>query len=366
MSQITLADLKRNRETAVQEGKEERGEKFFSLKERARIEEIKREIDIRDSQMLMQYGSGAKQNIADFSENILRNIRAKDSGYVGELMEDLIANVEGLDFTALENQGILKNIFKRAEARVKKFLAQYEKLEVQIEKIEGKLDEARMEMLKDIGMMDAMYEKNLQYFRQLSLYIIAGEEKLLELKEETLPALLWEVKESGDPMDAQLVRDFQETVDQFEKKVYDLKTSKTIAVQTAPQIRLIQNNDKLLADKIQTAIQETIPLWKSQMVMALGLYRQKEVLKLHRNITDTTNALLLKNSEQLKQNAAQVARESQRGIVDIETLKKANANLIETMHEAVRIQEEGRKKRAAAEAELEALEKNIRDSLMEQ
>lgn len=365
MSQITLADLKRNKDTAVQEGKEETGEKSFSLKERARIEEIKGEIDIRDSQMLMQYGSGAKQNIADFSENILRNIRAKDSGYVGELMEDLIANVEGLDFTVLENQGILKNIFKRAEARVKKFLAQYEKLEVQIDKIEGKLDEARMEMLKDIGMLDAMYEKNLQYFRHLSLYITAGEEKLLELKGETLPALFREVKESGDPMDAQLVRDFQETVDQFEKKVYDLKTSKTIAVQTAPQIRLIQNNDKLLADKIQTAIQETIPLWKSQMVVALGLYRQKEVLKFHRNITDTTNALLLKNSEQLKQNAAQVARESQRGIVDIETLKKANENLIKTMHEAVRIQEEGRKKRAAAEAELEALEKNIRDSLME-
>ena len=336
----------------------------FTPEEKEKIRKIKNEIDLTDSQMLLQYGAGAKQNIADFSENILRNIRAKDSGYVGELMTDLIASVEGLDFEALKKKNGLSALFQKAEAKVKKFLGQYEKLEVQIDRIEGKLEEARMEMLKDIGMLDSMYEKNLQYFRQLQLYIAAGEEKIRELKEETIPALYREAQQSSDPMNAQLARDFQETVDQFEKKIYDLKTSKTIAVQTAPQIKLIQNSDKLLADKIQTAIQETIPLWKSQMVMALGLYRQQEVLKLQRNITDTTNELLLKNSEKLRQNVVDVAKESQRGIVDIETLKKANANLIETMNEALRIQQDGRQKRKATEEELEKLENNIRDSLM--
>ena len=336
----------------------------FTPEEKEKIRKIKNEIDLTDSQMLLQYGAGAKQNIADFSENILRNIRAKDSGYVGELMTDLIASVEGLDFEALEKKNGLSALFQKAEAKVKKFLGQYEKLEVQIDRIEGKLEEARMEMLKDIGMLDSMYEKNLQYFRQLQLYIAAGEEKIRELKEETIPALYREAQQSSDPMNAQLARDFQETVDQFEKKIYDLKTSKTIAVQTAPQIKLIQNSDKLLADKIQTAIQETIPLWKSQMVMALGLYRQQEALKLQRDITDATNQLLLKNSEKLKQNTLDVARESERGIVDIETLKKANENLISTMNEAVKIQQDGRKKRQEAEKELEKLEQDIRRSLL--
>ena len=235
---------------------------------------------------------------------------------------------------------------------------------MQVDRIEGKLEEARMEMLKDIGMLDAMYEKNLSYFRQLQLYIAAGEEKLQELREQTLPSLRAEAEKSGNPMNAQIVRDFEDTVNQFEKKIHDLKTSRTIAIQTAPQLRLVQNNDKLLADKIQTAIQETIPLWKSQMVMALGLYRQQEALKLQRDITDTTNQLLLQNSEKLKQNTLDVAKESERSIIDITTLKKANENLVHTMNEAVRIQQEGRRKRQEAEAELEKLEHDIRASLL--
>ncbi len=221
-----------------------------------------------------------------------------------------------------------------------------------------------MEMLKDIGILDSLYEKNLNYFRQLQVYITAGQEKLDELREKTIPSLRAEAEKSGDPMHAQLVRDFEDLVNQFEKKLYDLKTSKTIAIQTAPQIRLIQNNDKLLADKIQTAIQETIPLWKSQMVMALGLYRQQEALRLQRNVTETTNAMLLKNSEKLKQNTLDVAKESERGIVDIETLKKANQNLISTINEAVRIQKEGHEKRAAAEQELLKIESEIRRTLI--
>lgn len=370
MAEITLDTLRKQRGQAADVPAEETPDTLkeqitlLTPDERRKVEELKEQIDLTDSQMLMQYGAGAKQNIADFSENILDNVRAKDTGYVGELMTGLIANVEGLDFDSLEKEGGIMGIFKKAESKVKKFLMQYEKLEVQVDRIEGKLEEARMEMLKDIGMLDAMYEKNLSYFRQLQLYIAAGEEKLRELREQTLPSLRAEAERSGDPMNAQIVRDFEDTVNQFEKKIHDLKTSRTIAIQTAPQLRLVQNNDKLLADKIQTAIQETIPLWKSQMVMALGLYRQQEALKLQRNITDTTNQLLLQNSEKLRQNTLDVARESERSIVDIATLRKANENLISTMSEAVRIQQEGRRKRQEAEAELEKLEHDIRASLL--
>ena len=314
--------------------------------------------------MVMQYGSGAKQNIADFSENILGNIRSKDSGYIGELMSELISNVETLDFSGWRKTPDCFSVFRKAEAKIRRFMAQYEKLEVQVDRIEGKLEEARMEMLKDIGMFDSLYEKNLEYFRKLQVYITAGEEKLAELQAQTIPSLRREAQQSGDPMHAQLVRDFEDMAAQFEKKVHDLKTSKTIAIQTAPQIRLIQNNDKLLADKIQTAVQETIPLWKSQMVMAMGLYRQQEALKLQRDVTDTTNAMLIRNSEILRQNTIDVAKESERGIVDIETLKKANENLVSTIREASRIQKEGREKRLAAEKELIKIEAEIRQTLL--
>ena len=371
MPEITLADLVRSSSVqtvpeAPATAAEELNDQLAVLtpEERRQADELKEQIDVRDSQMLMQYGSGARQNIADFSENILNNIRSKDTGYIGELMTDLVTNVQDLNFDSLEKDSGILGIFRKAEAKVKKFLSQYEKLEVQVDRIEGKLEEARMEMLKDIGMFDSLYQKNLDYFKQLQIYITAGDEKIKELREQTLPSLRAEVQKSGDSMHAQLVRDFEDTVNQFEKKVHDLKTSKTIAIQTAPQIRLIQNNDKLLADKIQTAVQETIPLWKSQMVMALGLYRQQEALKLQRDVTDTTNALLLKNSEILKQNTLDVAKESERGIVDIETLKKANENLISTMNEAVRIQKEGHDKRMAAEQELIKIENEIRQALL--
>ena len=370
MSEITLSDLIKTSSAAAEVPSETTPEEIsaqisvLTPEERRQADEIREQIDVRDSQMIMQFGAGARQNIADFSENILKNIRAKDSGYVGALMTDLVTNVEKLDFDSLEKGNGILGLFQKLEAKVKRFLAQYEKLELQVGRIEGKLEEARMEMHKDIGILDSLYEKNLNYFRQLQVYITAGQEKLDELREKTIPSLRAEAEKSGDPMHAQLVRDFEDLVNQFEKKLYDLKTSKTIAIQTAPQIRLIQNNDKLLADKIQTAIQETIPLWKSQMVMALGLYRQQEALRLQRNVTETTNAMLLKNSEKLKQNTLDVAKESERGIVDIETLKKANQNLIATINEAVRIQKEGHEKRAAAEQELLKIESEIRRTLI--
>ena len=219
-------------------------------------------------------------------------------------------------------------------------------------------------MLKDVAMFDGLYEKNLEYFQELQIYIAAGEEKLKELREETLPNLRRQAQEKGDPMSAQLVSDFEDTVNRFEKKVHDLKLSKTIAIQTAPQIRLIQNNDKVLIDKIQTAILSTIPLWKSQIVIALGLHNQEKTLKIQREVTDTTNRLLEKNSELLRQNTVGTAKEAERGIADLETLKKVNSNLIATIEDTIKIQREGRAARQNAEAELVQIEERLKQTLL--
>ena len=221
-----------------------------------------------------------------------------------------------------------------------------------------------MQMLKDITMFDGLYEKNLEYFRELQIYIAAGEEKLQELQETTLPQLRAEAAAKGDAMSAQVVRDFEDTVNRFEKKIHDLKLSKTVAIQTAPQIRLIQNNDKMLVDKIQTAILSTIPLWKSQIVIALGLHRQESVLKMQRSVSDATNTLLTKNAELLRQNSTEVARESERGIVDLQTLKKVNADLISTIEETIKIQQEGRTARQNAETELFSIEQKLKEALL--
>lgn len=244
-------------------------------------------------------------------------------------------------------------------------MGKYDIVEVQIDKIEGKLDSARIGLLKDISMFDSLYEKNLDYFNELQLYIVAGEEKLKETRENELPRLRQEAIDSGEPMNAQLVNDFEESLNRFEKKLYDLKLSKTLAIQTAPQIKLIQNNDKLLVDKIQTAILNTIPLWKSQMVIAVGLNKQQEALKMQSQVSETTNKLLMKNSELIKSNTIGVAKESEKGIVEIETLKKVNEDLISTISETIQIQKEGRQKRIQAEAQLRELENKLKESLLE-
>ncbi len=334
--------------------------------QRARVDEIKNGIDMMDSQALLQYGVGAQRNIADFSDSILSQVRSKDSGYVGDLMSELALAVKEVDAEHLEEDSLLDKIpfLKNASRTVKKFMQRYEKLEVQIDKIEQELEQARMQMLKDVAMFDGLYEKNLEYFKELQLYITAGEEKAAELEQQTLPKLREQAAAKGDSMSAQLVRDFEDTVNRFEKKVHDLKLSKTIAIQTAPQLRLIQNNDKMLVDKIQTAILNTIPLWKSQIVIALGLQRQAGVLKIQKNVTDTTNQLLTKNMELLKQNSVDVAKESERGIVDLETLKKVNADLIATIEDTIKIQREGREARKNAEAELLNIEGQLKQALI--
>ena len=337
----------------------------LSPEQRVRVEELKNSIDLMDSQAVLQYGVGAQRNISSFSDNILTQVRSKDSGYVGELMSDLVLKVKEVDVDGLD-EGFLDKLpfLKNASRAVKKFMQRYEKLEVQIDRIEQQLDQARMQMLKDITMFDGLYEKNLEYFRELQIYIAAGEEKLKELQEITLPQLHAEATAKGDAMSAQVVRDFEDTVNRFEKKIHDLKLSKTVAIQTAPQIRLIQNNDKMLVDKIQTAILSTIPLWKSQIVIALGLHRQESVLKMQRSVSDATNTLLTKNTELLRQNSTEVARESERGIVDLQTLKKVNADLISTIEETIKIQQEGRAARQNAETELLSIEQKLKEALL--
>lgn len=333
--------------------------------ERAKAEEIKNGIDLMDSQTAILYGVGAQRNLAEFSDNILANVRNKDTGYVGDLMGELVEKVRDVGVDEAEGGVLDKLPFLRSAARaVRRLLARYEKIEVQIDRIQRDLEEARMQMLKDVAMFDGLYEKNLEYFRGLQVYIVAGEEKLRETREETLPRLRAEAQAKGDPMSAQVVRDFEDTVDRFEKKLHDLKLSKSIAIQTAPQIRLIQNNDKLLVDKIQTAILSTIPLWKGQIVIALGLARQQSALQMQRSVTDTTNELLQRNAELLKQNSLDVARESERGIVDLETLKKVNDDLISTIEETIQIQREGRAARQSAEAELAGIERKLKDALL--
>lgn len=333
--------------------------------QRARVEELKNSINLMDSQTTIQYGVGAQRNISSFSDHILAQVRSKDSGYVGELMSELVLKVKDAGVDQLEDGPLDKIPFlKNASRAVKRFMQRYEKLEVQIDHIEQQLEQARMQMLKDITMFDGLYEKNLEYFQELQIYIAAGEEKLKELREITLPRLHAEASAKGDPMSAQAVRDFEDTVNRFEKKIHDLKLSKTIAIQTAPQIRLIQNNDKMLVDKIQTAVLSTIPLWKSQIVIALGLHRQESVLKMQRSVSDATNTLLTKNAELLKQNSVDVARESERGIVDLQTLKKVNADLISTIEETIKVQQEGRIARQNAEAELAGIEEQLKHTLL--
>ena len=300
------------------------------------------------------------------SDSILNNIRSKDSGHVGDLLSNLVVKVKGFDVDSKNSGGFIKKIpiLGSLVGSAKSMMAEYDKLSVQIDKIQGELDKARMSMMKDIVMFDTMYQRNLEYFKELQLYIKAGEEKILELQQHTIPKLRMEAVNSQNQMAVQVVSDFENAVSRFEKKIHDLKLSKTIAIQTAPQIRLIQNNDKVLVDKVQSAIYNTIPLWKSQIVIALGLSRQQKVLQMQREVTDTTNELLRRNAEMLKQNTIETARETERGIVDIETVKKVNEDLISTIEETIKIQKDGRERRKLAEAELVQIEDKLKQTLL--
>ncbi len=333
--------------------------------EKAQVQSIKDSIDLTDSSTPLSFGAPAQKEIAQFSDSILAKVRAKDSGEVGTLLNDLVGKVKGFDVTKknnsfLSNLPIIGSIVGKAED----VMQGYEKLSTQVEKIQAGLENSKVKMLEDVVMFDTLYQKNLEYFKALQLYIRAGEEKLDEMRTITLPKLREQAAASGDPMAVQVVNDFEQSVDRFEKKIHDLKLSKTLAIQTAPQIRLIQNNDRILIDRVQSAIYHTIPLWKNQMVIALGLTRQKEVIELQQAVSDATNDLLRRNAEMLKQNSIDTAKANERGIVDIETVKKVNEDLISTIEETLRIQQEGRQKRQAAEKELVAIEGRLKDALL--
>lgn len=333
--------------------------------QRSEVNAVKNKIDFTDTASLLQYGNAAQKNIADFSDSVLSSTRTKDAGEVGGLLKELVTNAR--EFEHVEEGGSFLSKIPIVGSMVKKaddMKMRYDKISTQIARIEGGLENAKQKMMKDIVLYDTLYEKNLEYFKQLEIYIRAGEEKVAEMRQQTLPKLEAQAAVSNNPMAAQVVQDFKGTLDRFEKKVTDLKITKTIAVQTAPQIRLIQNNDKILADRVQSAIYNTIPLWKNQMVIALGLSHQQNVLKMQQRVNDMTNELLKKNAEMLKQNSIGTAKENQRCIVDIETVKKVNDELIATIQETVRIQDEGHTKRMAAEKELEAIENRLKETML--
>lgn len=334
--------------------------------ERQQIDTIKDSIDLVNSNAIVQYGSGAQKNIANFSNSVLSTVKSTDPAVAGDLLNDLVKRVKAFEDENDEDKGffaslpVVGSLFKKGEALTKS----YTTLAAQIDKIQAGLDNQKMTLMKDIAMFDGLYDKNLEYFKQLQLYIQAGEEKIQELNQTTIPKLEAQAQVSDNPMAVQVVQDFKDAVSRFEKKVHDLKISKTIAIQTAPQIRIIQNNDKILVDRIQSAIYNTIPLWKNQMVLALGLGRQKEALEMQQAVSNTTNELLKRNAAMLKQNSHDTAVENERSIVDIETVKQINEDLISTIEDTLRIQQEGRQKRQAAEAELVQIEDRLREALL--
>ena len=375
MAEINLDDLLRKRvqqpqEKALKLAPEKELERItqaveeLTPAERAEVEKIKEGLDLTDSAAIIDFGTAAQKNIADFSDSILCNVRAKDSGYVGELLGELLTNVKSFEPKS-SGGGFLKKLplVSSLVGKAETMMQGYEKVSVQVEKVKTSLQKARMLMMKDVTMLDTLFAKNLEYFKTLELYIRAGEEKMQEMREVTLPKLRAQAAASSDPMAAQVVSDFESSVERFEKKVHDLKISKTISIQTAPQIRLIQNNDKVLIDRVQSAIYNSIPLWKNQMVIALGLANQKKVLEMQHSVNEMTNDLLKKNAEMLKIGTIETAKENERSIVDIETVRKVNDDLVTTIEETLKIQQEGRAKRRAAEAELVALESRLKKAL---
>lgn len=335
----------------------------LSMEEKIKVDKIIGDVDITDSAAVLQYGVQAQSNIAGFSDNVLNQVRNKDSGYVGQVLTELIVNVKDMEVEDLKGGGGFLGLFGGMKHKAQKFMARYEKVGVQIDKTVGELDRSRMQLLKDITLLDSLYDKNLEYHRELEYYIVAGEKKIREIREITIPEMKAKAEASKDAVDAQVVNDYSQLLNRFEKKVHDLKLSRMISLQTGPQVRLIQSNDQVLVEKIQSSILNTIPLWKNQIVIAISLFRQERGLKQQQQVSKTTNDLLKRNSEMLKQNAIDVARESEKGIVEIETLKKVNQDLIDTIEETLQIQKDGSAKRAQAELELKSMEQQLKDTL---
>ena len=329
--------------------------------EQKMVNDFAAQIDITNTQLVLQYGAGSQKKIAAFSENALNNVRTKDMGEIGQMLAGVVTELRG--FEEEEEKGFL-GIFKKSANRLDNLKVKYDKAEANINRICKVMEEHQITLLKDAAMLDKMYELNLHYFKELSMYIIAGKQKLEQARSTELAALLDKAEKSGLPEDTQAANDYASMCERFEKKIYDLELTRTISMQMAPQISLIQNNDTAMSEKIQSTLVNTIPLWKSQMVIAIGLSHSTEAAKAQKEVTDMTNMLLKKNAETLKVATIETARESQRGIVDIETLTATNKTLISTLDEVLKIQEDGRAKRRSAEQELVRIEDEMRQKLL--
>ena len=347
---------------AVQEEAPAAPEVVLTPEEQKMVNDFASQIDITNTQLVLQYGAGSQKKIADFSENALNNVRTKDMGEIGQMLAGVVAELKEFD-NEEEEKGIL-GFFKKSTNKLDNLKIKYDKAEGNINRICKVMEEHQITLLKDAAMLDKMYELNLNYFKELSMYILAGKQKLEQARTIELPKLLAKAEQTGLPEDTQAANDYASMCERFEKKIYDLELTRTISMQMAPQIRLIQSNDTAMSEKIQSTLVNTIPLWKSQMVIAIGLNHSSEAARAQKEVTDMTKALLKKNAETLKVATIETARESQRGIVDIETLTATNKTLISTLDEVMKIQEDGRAKRKSAEQELVRIEDEMRQKLL--
>lgn len=335
----------------------------LSEEERRMVEQFTSQIDLHNSNIILQYGAGTQKKMADFSEKALQNVQTKDLGEIGELITGVVSELKGFDASE-EEKGFFGRL-KKSTQKLSILKTKYDKAEVNVNKICKALEGHQVQLLKDAALLDKMYEQNKVYFKELSMYILAGKKKLEQVRSTELPALLDKANKSGLPEDAQAAKDLDSLCTRFEKKIHDLELTRMISIQTAPQIRLVQNNDTIMVEKIQSTIVNTIPLWKSQMVLAMGVEHSSQAAKAQREVTDFTNELLKKNAEKLKVATIETARESERGIVDMETLRVTNESLISTLDEVMRIQKEGKEKRREAEREIQRLEGELKTKLLQ-
>ena len=346
-----------------EEKKNETPEVKLSPEEEKMVDEFASKIDISNSQAILAYGVGSQKKIADFSENALERVKTKDLGEIGDMLAGVVGEIRSLE-TEEDEKGLF-GFFKKTSNKLANLKAKYDKVETNVNNIAKALEDHQVTLMKDVLMLDKMYELNMNYYKELSMYILAGKKRLERANNVELPELIKKADESGLPEDTQKAKDFSQMINRFEKKIYDLELTKTVSLQMAPQIRLIQNNDSMMSDKIQSTIVNTIPLWKNQMVIAIGLKHSTDAAKAQKAVSDMTNELLKRNADALKTATIETAKESERGIIDIETLKNTNKTLISTFDEVIKIQDEGRQKRKEAEAELKNIENEMRTKLLE-
>ena len=357
-----LGELEKKEEVIPQKQLQKEEVPVLTPEEQKMVNDFAAKIDIENTNQILQYGAGTQKKMADFSDTALENVKTQDLGEIGELISNVVGELKDFD---VQEEGKFFGFFRKQTSKIENLKNKYDKAHANVEKITDSLQQHQVRLMKDSAMLDKMYEQNLNYFKELTMYILAGKKKLEETRNGKLAEMKNKAALSGLPEDAQAARDLDEKCSRFEKKLHDLELTRTIAMQTAPQIRLIQNNDTVMVEKIQTTIVNTIPLWKSQMVLALGIAHSAEAAQAQRQVTDITNELLRKNAETLHMATVETAKESERGIVDLETLQKTNADLIQTLDDVMRIQMEGRQKRQAAEMEMHRMEEELKRKLLE-